>query len=144
MAGNDAEPEPRAVHDSGRHRHTDRMVKQRLARAAAGIAGLRPCLAPAAAHRAGAAHRDVEGYDEAMKRFHDGESQLRGQDLAGRALAEKGVAHAFDDVIDRWKVDRHLVGKAVLGHTGRLDGVPSQWKGTMAKRFGPHDELATR
>jgi hypothetical protein len=144
MAGNDAEPEPRAVHDSGRHCHAHRMVKQRLARAAAGIAGLRPCLAPAAAHRAGAAHRDVERYDEAMKGFHGGESQLRGQNVAGRAFAEKGIAHAVDDVIDRWKVDRHFVGKAVLGHAGRLDGVPSQWKGTMAKRFGPHDELATR
>jgi hypothetical protein len=144
MAGNDAEPEPRAVHDSGRHRHADRMVKQRLARTAAGIAGLRPCLATAAAHRAGAAHRDVERHHKAMKGFHGGESQLRGQDIAGRSFAEKRVAHAFDDVIDRWKVDRYFVGKAVLGHTFRPDGVPSQWNGTMAKRLGPHDELATR
>src|SRR5262245_17144624 len=110
----------RAVCDAGGHRDANRMIDQRVARAAAVDARLGPRFAAAAAVPAGGAHRHVDRNVEPGLRFVARHGHFRREHvelavvLVGAARAEKIGAHTLDDAPDRRKVDRDLIRKAFV------------------------------
>ena len=90
------------------------MAQERIAGAAAVGARFRPGFAAAAAPRARAAKRHLEGNDRSGRRIAPRQPHFGRENLGAPALAQKPVAYAFDEVTDGRKVDRHFVGEAVV------------------------------
>ena len=117
-------------------------MKQRVARAAAPAARLGPRLAATAAERAQPANRHGEGHDKPAPGVLVRQAQLRRHEAAVHALAQKGVAHAINDMVDRREVDGDLVGKTILrGH--RAGGSADSAQRQVTKRFAIHNDPLT-
>jgi hypothetical protein len=84
-------------------------------------------------------HRYLERHNQALARFQNGQPQFRRKHIAADPFTEKFVANAFDDVIDRWKVDPDFIGEALFGHTRSPNGVPHQGQRMMAEGARSHE-----
>src|SRR5437660_1572334 len=91
-------------------------MEERLARPDALSARLGPRFTAPAAHRADAMNGHAKRDFEAVERLATRQGQLGREHLAARRLPEKRVTHAFDDTASRRKINRDLVGEAVLRH----------------------------
>ena len=91
------------------------MRNKRVARATAGEAELGPRLATTTALRTSRAQQDFNRHDGAAIRFLARQTDFRLQrlrTLAG-AIGKKGLADARDEMTDRGKIDRDLVGETI-------------------------------
>ena len=109
---------------------SDRSSARDTTGATAGGARLRPALAAAAADAAGAAQVELERHLGAVERLAAADRHFGRYRLGGFTLAEKRVAHPLDERVDRRKVDRDFIGKAVL-HTH------TQFRLTIGAAFQP-------
>src|SRR5215467_4293152 len=105
-----------AVADAWRHSKTDGVMKDRFAGPGTAQAWLGPRLAAAAATWARAADRHDEWRDQAVERLARRQRQLGLEQIVRRGFAEKRVAHPLDHTSGGRKVDRDLVGEALVGH----------------------------
>lgn len=119
----DTEADASAVGDAGRYRDAYGMVNERIARATAGHAGIRPDLAPASTFRTCAGHRYSQRQRGAEERFAPRNGDLGSKEtwLVDAMIVHESVADPRDDVADRRKVDRCFIGEAIVGPDfGRL------------------------
>ena len=110
----DTKTEARAVDDARRHRQTDGGVAQRVAATRTCRAWFGPDFPAPSAHSAGRPQRNVERHHDTERRVVYRELDIVHQRALVSRRAEKFVAHALEQVIDRRKIDGDLVGEAVV------------------------------
>ena len=109
------EVKPRSVQDARRDRDTQPARHQRMTGAVAGAAPFGPCLATAAAVRAGGAQQHRDRHDGSAVSFLGRQADLRLHRVAALAgrFGEKRAAYAGYEMGDRRKIDRDLISEAV-------------------------------
>jgi hypothetical protein len=119
------------------------MAPERLARAVAGLTGIRPELAAAAARAAQLPDRYVDWYRHAVECFTWREMELRRQMAAAIVFdrrRDKPFAHPLHCSVQRWKIDRHLIGEPHIaaGHRHGQHAPGGTSIITRANRVVPH------
>src|SRR4051794_10159001 len=116
VAGSEADADAGAGGAAWRNRHTDVVGKYGLAAPITEMAPFRPRFAAAAAGEACHVDGHGERHDEAAERFALRQQHVGPEQIDAVTLAEKRVAHAFDDAPHGGEVDSDLVGKTFVRH----------------------------